>query len=105
MMERLLAILLAGSLVAPQIAQASESAFNNDRARQAASQFPEKLPLPPIPYLDTMPWMNLGSASKAPGIDILMQPDLNLPGIPKGSAWANNGFGNVGLQLGKTATR
>jgi len=60
-MERLLALLLAGALVAPQVGQASESALNNDRARQAASEFPEKLPLAPIPYLDTMPWMNFGS--------------------------------------------
>jgi hypothetical protein len=71
MMERLLALLLAGALVAPQASQASESALNNDRARQAASEFSEKLPLPLIPHLDTMPWMNFGSESKAPGIDVV----------------------------------
>jgi len=58
MMERLLALLLVGTLVAPQVGQASESALNNDGAGLAASKFAERLPLPPIPYLDTMPWMN-----------------------------------------------
>jgi hypothetical protein len=83
MMERLLALLLAGALVAPPASQASESALNNDRARQAASEFPEKLPLPPIPYLDTMPWMNFGSVSKAPGIDALWLPNFNAGGCEK----------------------
>jgi hypothetical protein len=69
MMERLLALLLAGALVAPQVGQAS--ALNNDGARQAASKFPEKLPLRPIPYVDTMPWMKFESESKGPGIDSL----------------------------------
>src|ERR1700756_4923762 len=64
MMERLLELLLAGALVAPQVGQASERALNNDGERQAVSKFPEELPLPPIPYLDTTPWMNFGSQSK-----------------------------------------
>jgi hypothetical protein len=79
MMERLLALLLAGALVAPQVGQANESALTNDSARPVASKFPEKLPLPPIPYLDTMPWMNFGSESKGPGIDTLWLPDFDAP--------------------------
>jgi hypothetical protein len=51
MMKRLLAFVLAGALMAPTIGLASESAFDNDGARQAASKFTEKLPLPPIPHL------------------------------------------------------
>ena len=51
MMERLLATLLAGALVAPQMGMASESGFNNEGGRQAVSKFPEKLPLPPVPCL------------------------------------------------------
>jgi hypothetical protein len=46
MMERLLALLLAGALVAPQVGQANESALNNDSARPVASKFPEKLTAP-----------------------------------------------------------
>jgi hypothetical protein len=89
MMERLLALLLAGALVAPQVGQASESALNNGGARQAASTFPEKLPLPPIPYLDTMPWMNIGSESKGPRVDALLPPNFVVPAIPANSAFTN----------------
>src|ERR1700738_5718625 len=39
MMERLLALLLAGALVAPQVGPASESAVENERARPAAAKF------------------------------------------------------------------
>lgn len=105
MMERLLALLLAGALVAPQFGQASESALNNDGARQAASKFPEKLPLPPIPYLDTMSWINFGSQSKGPGIDTLWLPNFDAPAVPKNSASAYNGLRNVESNLSRTATR
>lgn len=105
MMERLLALLLAGALVAPQIGQASESALNNDGARQAASKFPEKLPLPPIPYLDTMSWINFGSQSKGPGIDTLWLPNFDAPAVPKNSASAYNDLRNVESNLSRTATR
>ena len=76
MMERLLAFLLAGALVAPQIGMASESEFNDESGRQAVSKFPEKLPLPPVPYLDTIPWINLEVQTKWRGIDTLLPPDL-----------------------------
>jgi hypothetical protein len=105
MMERLLALLLAGALVAPQAAQASESALNNDGARQAASKFPEKLPLPPIPYLDTMPWMNFGSESKGAGVDTLWLPDFNAPAAPKNSTSAYGGLWNAESNLSRMAAR
>jgi hypothetical protein len=54
--------------------RSSEPALNNDGKRQAASKLPKELPLPPIPYLDTLPWMNFGSQSKGPGVDILWLP-------------------------------
>jgi len=102
MMERLLALLLAGALVAPQVGQASESALNNGGARQAASTFPEKLPLPPIPYLDTMPWMNFGSESKGARVDNLLPPSFVVPAIPKTSAFANNDALNIRQLLAGT---
>jgi hypothetical protein len=105
MMERLLALLLAGALVAPQISLASASELNNNGPRQAASKFPEKLPLPPIPYLDTMPWMSFGLESKGPGIDTLLLRDFQVPASPKHSAFANNSSWNAGPQLGRTAAR
>jgi hypothetical protein len=87
MMKRLLALLLAGALMAPQFVQASESRFSNDEPRQAA--FSEKLPLPPIPYLDTMPWITFGSESRGPRIDTLL-PHFNLSPASKNSAFANS---------------
>lgn len=105
MMERLLALLLAGALVAPQVGQANESALNNDGARQAASKFPEKLPLPPIPYLDSMPWMNFGSDSTGPGFDTWWLPDSDAPAAPKNSASAYNGLWNAESNLSRTVTR
>jgi hypothetical protein len=69
MMKKLLAFVLAGALMAPTTGLASESAFRDDGARQAASKFPEKLPLPPIPHLETMPWMNFDFETKGLKVD------------------------------------
>jgi hypothetical protein len=48
MMERLLALLLAGALVAPQVGLASESELHGGGAGQATTAlgFAENLPLP-----------------------------------------------------------
>jgi hypothetical protein len=105
MMERLLALLLAGALVAPQVGRATESALNYDGARQTTSKFPEKLPLPPIPYLDTMPWMNFVSEANGAGIGTLLSPHFNVPEIPKNSAFVHNGPWNAEPNPSRTATR
>ena len=85
-MKGLLAFVLAGALMAPAIGLASESAFNNDGTGQAASKFPDKLPLPPIPHLETMPWMNFDWER----VDTLLPPSFVVPAFPKNSALANN---------------
>jgi len=85
-----LAFVLGGALMAPPTGVAGESAFSNDGARQAASKFPEKLPLPPIPHVETMPWMNFDSETKGPRVDTLLPPSFLVPAIPKDSAFANN---------------
>jgi hypothetical protein len=105
MMERLLALLLAGALVAPQVGQASERALNNDGERQAASKSPEELPLSPIPYLDTMPWMNFESQSKGSEIDTLWLPNFNAPAVPNTLASAYSGLWNAESNLIRTATK
>src|SRR3954471_9238643 len=87
MMERLLALSLAGILVAPPVGLASEGALNG-QAPQTASQFSAKLPLPPIPYLDTMAWINFGWEAKGPRMDTLLMPPSDVPAIPKHSALA-----------------
>jgi hypothetical protein len=103
MMNRLLAFALAGSLMAPTAGLASESAFNNDEARQVASQFPENLPLPPIPYLETMPWMN--SEEKGSTVDSLLPPSFVVPAIPKNSTSAFNDVFNTRQLLAGTGIK
>ncbi len=103
MMEKLFALVLASALVAPQTAMASESEFSNDGAPKIATRFSGNLPLPPIPYLDTMPWIGVGAESKSPGISILLMPDLDSPVIPKSSAFATNKTGNTAAQLSTPA--
>ena len=102
MMKRLLAFVLAGALMAPTTGLASESAFSNDGARQAASKFPEKLPLPPIPHLETMPWMNFDLETKGPKVDTLLPPSFVVPAFPKNSAFANNDVFNTRQLLAGT---
>jgi hypothetical protein len=87
------------------LGQASERALNNDGERQAASKFPEELPLPSIPYLDTMPWMNFGLQSKGPGLDTLWLPNFNAPAVAKNLASAYSGFWKAESNLSRTATR
>jgi hypothetical protein len=103
MMERLLALLLAGALVAPQIGLASESELHGGGAGQAtASGFAEKIPLPPIPYLDTMPWMNFGSESREARVDTLLRRSFVVPAMPKNSAFANSDAFNIRQLLAGT---
>jgi hypothetical protein len=102
MMKRLLAFVLAGALMAPTIGLASESAFSNDGA--AASKFPDKLPLPPIPHLATMPWMNFDWETKGPRVDTLLPPSFLVPAIPT-SAFANYDVFNTRQLLAGTGVK
>ena len=84
-MKGLLALSLAGALVTPQLVLASESRFD-DGGRQVSIS--RNLPLPPIPYLDTMPWINLG-LEKGPRIDTLLRPDLHLSPLSNNASVAD----------------
>ena len=70
----------------PQIDSAlgSESALDLN-GRQAAPQVRhEAFPLPPVPYLDTMPWVNPGLGSSGLKVDNLSATTLkDLPGLLK----------------------
>jgi len=102
MMKKLLAFVLAGALMAATTSLASESAFSNGGARQAASKFPEKLPLPPIPHLKTMPWLNFDLETKGPKVDTLLPPSFAVPAFPKNSGFANNDVFNARRLLAGT---
>ena len=84
---------------------ASQSAFSNDGTRRAASIFPEKLPLPPIPYLETMPWMNLDLETKRPRVDTLLPPIFVVSAFPKYSAFVNNHLFNTRQLLAGTGLK
>jgi hypothetical protein len=97
MMKKLLALSLAGILVAPPVGLASESALNEGQAAQTAGAFSGKLPLPPVPYLDTMPWISFEWISKGPQIDTLLLPPADALTITKNSAFANNSSSSADL--------
>lgn len=101
MMERLFALVLASALVASQTAMASESVFRNDGAAKAATKFSGNLPLPPIPYLDTMPWIGFGAEAKSLGRDTWLMPGFEAPEILKSSVLAGNN-GSAGARSVKT---
>ena len=97
MMKKLLALSLAGILVAPPVGSANESALNEGQGEQTAAAFSGKLPLPPIPYLDMMPWINFAWKSKGPQIDTLLLPPSDVLTITKDSAFANNSSSRADL--------
>ena len=86
MMKKLFALSLAGALVAPQLVLATESRLEDEGPRQASIS--RGFPLPPIPYLETMPWINLG-LEKGPRIDTLLGPDLHFSPFSNNSAVAS----------------
>ena len=89
MKKELLALALAGTLLLPH----ATPALSSEPARPASSEFAswKRLPLPPVPYLDTMPWLASGSIWKEPQIDSTWRPDIKaigpfgLPPVAPGS--------------------
>ena len=105
MMKKLLAFVLTGALMAPSTGLANESAFRDDGTGQAATTFREKLPLPPIPHLETMPWMNFGLETKGLKVDTLLPPSFVVPAFPKNSAFANYDVFNPKQMLAGTGLK
>lgn len=76
--QRLLALAMGGAI--------SLSAFGaygveSPRDTQPAQDVFTGLPLPPIPYLDTMPWLKWQPAAATMKIDILLPPTSAPTGI------------------------
>ena len=51
------------------------------RSKQEAGNPIETIALPPIPYLDSMPWLKLGAGVNVLKVDILLSPTLDPSGI------------------------
>ena len=88
MKKELLALALAGTLMLPHAKPALSS--EPTRPAPSASASWKRLPLPPVPYLDTMPWLASGSIWSEPQLDSTWWPDLRtigpfepLPAAPK----------------------
>jgi hypothetical protein len=78
MKKELFALALAGALLLPH----PTPALSSEPARPAPSESAswKRLPLPPVPYLDTMPWLASRSIWKDPQIDSTWRPDIKTIG-------------------------
>jgi hypothetical protein len=59
----------------------SLAAWGLDSSPKAAAKTGDMLPLPPIRYLDSMPWMNWNASAPTLRIDTLMSPSVTPWGV------------------------
>jgi hypothetical protein len=80
MTKGLFALLLAGSLMVPALG--GEGTVGVGGAREAAPPRVswDRLPLPPVPHLETMQWLNAGPAKKGLKTDVLLGPKPEMLG-------------------------
>ena len=77
--QRLMTALLASALTLPPLA-----AWGMESSpEQAVARAADMLRLPPIRYLDSMPWMNWKTSAPTLRIDTLMSPSITPGGILK----------------------
>jgi hypothetical protein len=75
--QSLMTALLASALTLPSLA-----AWGTERSpEQPAARAGDVLPLPPIRYLDSMPWMNWKASAPTLRIDTLMSPSVTPQGV------------------------
>jgi hypothetical protein len=84
MTRKLFALLVAGALVVPQVTVAfgSDSIVAGESSRGASSPAGSwgDLHLPPVPYIETMPWLMDGTAARGSKVDMLWSPKLDTLG-------------------------
>src|SRR5215210_7973244 len=75
MVTKLFACAVAGALLFPQAAFAKDGST----ATQSRAQWKQAgtLPLPPIPYLETIPWLSTEETGPRQKVDQLLGPDLD----------------------------
>jgi len=77
--RNLMTALLASALTLPSLA-----AWGTENSPvQAATRTGDMLQLPPIRYLDSMPWMKWNASAPVLRIDTLMSPTVTPWGIPE----------------------
>ena len=82
MVRVLLAAVLAGLFAAPPAATwANDLTIGLGSSRDAASaQETAALRLPPVPYIETMPWLSSGVVLRGPKVDLLIGPTPEMLG-------------------------
>ena|SRR5438067_1595662 len=82
MTKGLFALLLAGSLMVPHVTPALGQSTVGLAARpdNLSKEAWEALQFPPVPHLDTMPWLKSGAALRGPKTDSLIGPKLETLG-------------------------
>jgi hypothetical protein len=73
MTAKMFAWVLAGALMVPQAASANDATLAPAAGSAKAGSL-NALPLPPIPHLDTIPWLAGGGAQARQEVDILLGP-------------------------------
>jgi hypothetical protein len=83
MTKTLFALLVAGSLTVPPVGPAlsndATAGLGGKGTNRAQSEW-AALPLPPVPHLETMPWLTSGSLVRGPKIDMLLGPKIETLG-------------------------
>jgi hypothetical protein len=109
MRNRVSVALIACLLAAfPVAANGADSTVGLGTGRSAYSQ-PQtwaSLPLPPVPHINTMPWLTSGSLLRGPKIDILIgpAPDAVGPYLVSPSRFPHQNLSDAGAQAGTAWT-
>jgi hypothetical protein len=82
MSKGLFALLVSGSLTVPHITPAIGNDATVGLGGQGANRTQSwaALSLPPVPHLETMPWLTSGSFLRGPKIDTLLGPKIETLG-------------------------
>ena len=80
MTKGLCTLLVAGSLTVPHITAAlgndATVGLGSQGAHRSQAEIWGALPLPPVPHLETMPWLTSRSFLKGPKVDLLLGPNI-----------------------------
>ena len=76
-MRNLITVLLATALTLPSLAAWGMESSQ----KQATAKAGDMVPLSPIPYLDSMPWMKWNTSAPTLRIDTLMSPSVTPWGV------------------------
>jgi hypothetical protein len=84
MSKGLYALMLVGTLmvtqIAPTLGEEETTQLGVMRQDRTQAQSRGQLQLPPVPYLESMPWLNSRSASKRIKTDYLLDPKFEVLG-------------------------